>query len=175
MWRTISPLWSAPRGVRHPHLGGDHFAAPETGGGGHLYTYLHVTENMLDLFGFCDQSELNCFRMLITVTRVGPEALSVLSTVTPERFALCVASGDAKTLAEAPGLAQDRPADYFGTERQNHQGAGGGRHRRRPQLRPSHRLHRVGGHLCFGGAGLRAGGRPPRRSRGSTRTCRWRN
>lgn len=70
-----------------------------------FYTYLHVTENMLDLFGFCDESELSCFKMLITVTRVGPKAaLSVLSTVTPERFALCVASGDAKTLSGAPGL-----------------------------------------------------------------------
>ena len=70
-----------------------------------FYTYLHVTENMFDLFGFCDESELNCFKMLITVTRVGPKAaLSVLSTVTPERFALCVASGDAKTIAGAPGL-----------------------------------------------------------------------
>ena len=43
--------------------------------------------------------------MLIAVTRVGPKAaLSVLSNVTPERFALCVASGDAKTIAKAPGI-----------------------------------------------------------------------
>ena len=70
-----------------------------------LYTYLHVTEAGLDLFGFRDQSELACFRMLIGVTRVGPKAaLSVLSSVTAEQFALCVASGDAKTLARAPGL-----------------------------------------------------------------------
>ena len=61
-----------------------------------FYTYLHVTENMIDLFGFADEEELNCFKMLISVTRVGPKAaLSVLSSVTPERFALCVASGDA--------------------------------------------------------------------------------
>ena len=70
-----------------------------------LYTYLHVTEAGLDLFGFRDQSELACFKMLIGVTRVGPKAaLSVLSSVTAEQFALCVASGDAKTLARAPGL-----------------------------------------------------------------------
>ncbi len=70
-----------------------------------LYTYLHVSENAVDLFGFADQNELSCFKMLITVTRVGPKAaLSVLSNVTPERFALCVASGDAKTIAKAPGI-----------------------------------------------------------------------
>ena len=70
-----------------------------------MYTYLHVTENGIDLFGFCDKGELSCFKQLISVTRVGPKAaLSVLSTVTPEQFALCVASGDAKSIAKAPGL-----------------------------------------------------------------------
>lgn len=78
---------------------------PELGSEVTMYTYLHVTENGLDLFGFCDTGELNCFKQLISVTRVGPKAaLSVLSTVTPEQFALCVASGDAKTIAKAPGL-----------------------------------------------------------------------
>ncbi len=70
-----------------------------------LYTYLHITENGIDLFGFADQGELNCFKMLLGVTRVGPRAaLSVLSNVTAEQFALAVASGDAKTLSRAPGL-----------------------------------------------------------------------
>ena len=70
-----------------------------------FYTYLHVTEAGIDLFGFTDQSELNCFKMLLGVTRVGHRAaLSVLSSVTAEQFALAVASGDAKTLSRAPGL-----------------------------------------------------------------------
>ena len=70
-----------------------------------LYTYLHISENAAELFGFRDQNELSCFKMLISVTRVGPKAaLSVLSSVTPERFALCVASGDAKTISKAPGI-----------------------------------------------------------------------
>ena len=70
-----------------------------------LYIYLHISENSIDLFGFADQGELNCFKMLLGVTRVGPRAaLSVLSSVTAEQFALAVASGDAKTLSRAPGL-----------------------------------------------------------------------
>ena len=70
-----------------------------------LFTYLHISENAVELFGFFDQNERSCFKMLLTVTRVGPKAaLSVLSQVTPERFALCVASGDAKTIAKAPGI-----------------------------------------------------------------------
>lgn len=70
-----------------------------------LYTYLHVTENALDLFGFQDLSELNCFKMLISVSGVGPKAaLSILSGMTPERFALTVASGDAKLLTKSQGI-----------------------------------------------------------------------
>lgn len=78
---------------------------PSIGEEAMLYTYLHISENAVELFGFHDQNELNCFKMLISVTRVGPKAaLSVLSNVTPERFALCVASGDAKTISKAPGI-----------------------------------------------------------------------
>lgn len=78
---------------------------PSIGEEAMLYTYLHISENAVELFGFHDQNELSCFKMLISVTRVGPKAaLSVLSNVTPERFALCVASGDAKTISKAPGI-----------------------------------------------------------------------
>ena len=70
-----------------------------------LYTYLHVTDAGIDLFGFYDSYELSCFKMLLGVTRVGPKAaLGVLSTVTAEQFAMAVAAGDFKTLAKAPGL-----------------------------------------------------------------------
>ena len=70
-----------------------------------LYTYLHVTDAGIDLFGFYDSYELSCFKMLLGVTRVGPKAaLGVLSTVTAEQFAMAVAAGEFKTLAKAPGL-----------------------------------------------------------------------
>lgn len=70
-----------------------------------LYTYLHVTDAGIGLFGFYDSYELSCFKMLLGVTRVGPKAaLGVLSTVTAEQFAMAVAAGDFKTLAKAPGL-----------------------------------------------------------------------
>ncbi|MCL2056238.1 MAG: Holliday junction branch migration protein RuvA [Oscillospiraceae bacterium] len=70
-----------------------------------LYTYLHVREGAIDLFGFADKAELSCFKMLLGVTGVGPKAaLAVLSQMSPERFALCVASGDYKTLTAAQGV-----------------------------------------------------------------------
>ncbi len=70
-----------------------------------LFTYLHVTENSLDLFGFADNAELVCFKQLLSVSGVGPKAaLSILSDITPSKLALCVASGDSKTLTKSPGI-----------------------------------------------------------------------
>ena len=69
-----------------------------------MYTYLNVREDALDLFGFYELNELNAFKMLLSVSGVGPKAaVSILSSLTPERLALCVASGDAKSL-KAPGV-----------------------------------------------------------------------
>jgi Holliday junction DNA helicase RuvA len=78
---------------------------PKLGEQATLYTYLSVREDALDLFGFADEKELSCFRMLISVNGVGPKAaLSILSESGPEKFALNVASGDAKALTAAPGV-----------------------------------------------------------------------
>ncbi len=72
-----------------------------------LLAYLSVREDAVELFGFYDAAELNCFRMLISVSGVGPKAaLSILSGMTPQTFALCVASGDGKTLTNAPGIGR---------------------------------------------------------------------
>lgn len=70
-----------------------------------LFTYMHVTENSLDLFGFADKSELASFKQLISVSGVGPKAaLSILSDITPSKLALCIASGDSKTLTKSQGI-----------------------------------------------------------------------
>ncbi len=70
-----------------------------------LFTYLHVTENSFDLFGFADNAELVCFKQLLSVSGVGPKAaLSILSDITPSKLALCVASEDWKTLTKSPGI-----------------------------------------------------------------------
>lgn len=72
-----------------------------------LYTYLAVREDAVELFGFADMQELNCFKMLISVSGVGPKAaISILSEMTPQAFALCVASGDSKALTTAPGIGK---------------------------------------------------------------------
>jgi len=77
----------------------------ETGSETMLYTYLHVREDNVELFGFSSQQELNCFKMLISVSGVGPKAaLAILSDVNPEKFALLVASEDSKSLTKTKGI-----------------------------------------------------------------------
>lgn len=70
-----------------------------------LYTHLAVREDAMELFGFADQEELKCFRMLISVSGVGPKAaVSILSSCTPSQFALAVATGDSKSLTKVKGI-----------------------------------------------------------------------
>ena len=81
-----------------------------------LYTYLSVREDAMELFGFRDAQELQCFKLLIGVTGVGPKAaLAILSQFEPERLALCVASGDAKSITKAQGVVLELK-DKFKTE-----------------------------------------------------------
>ena len=58
-----------------------------------LYTHLNVREDAVDLFGFASQRELSCFRQLLGVSGVGPEAaLAILSATTPDSLALAILS-----------------------------------------------------------------------------------
>ena len=72
-----------------------------------LFTYLHVREDIFELYGFATENELNCFQMLIGVSGVGPKAaLAILSSVTPERLATAIITGDEKALTGAPGVGK---------------------------------------------------------------------
>ncbi|MBQ5740160.1 MAG: Holliday junction branch migration protein RuvA [Oscillospiraceae bacterium] len=72
-----------------------------------LYTYLHVAEEIFDLYGFSSQSELASFKQLIGVSGVGPKAaLSILSIGSPESLAMAVITGDEKALTAAPGVGK---------------------------------------------------------------------
>ncbi len=72
-----------------------------------LYTYLHVAEEIFDLYGFYTQNELASFKQLIGVSGVGPKAaLSILSIGSPETLAMAVITGDEKALTAAPGVGK---------------------------------------------------------------------
>ena len=78
---------------------------PEQGSTVTLYTHMSVTENAMTLYGFSEKTELSCFKMLISVSGIGPKAaISILSTLTPEDVALAVGSGDYKAITRANGV-----------------------------------------------------------------------
>lgn len=70
-----------------------------------VYTFLSVRQDALDLFGFASKPELECFKMLTSVSGVGPKAaLSILSQFPAEKVALIVTSGDSKSLTSVSGI-----------------------------------------------------------------------
>ena len=73
----------------------------------HLHTHLIVRDDALELHGFPTEDALRLFTLLIGVSGIGPRlAHSVLSAMPVETLAAAIAAGDAKALAQAPGLGQ---------------------------------------------------------------------
>ncbi len=72
-----------------------------------LFTYLSVREDAMDLFGFSTQAELDSFKLLITVSGVGPKAaVAVLSELSPDKLAVAIAAGDTKAITRANGVGK---------------------------------------------------------------------
>ena len=70
-----------------------------------VYTYIYRKEDITDIYGFHSEDELNIFEIMISVSGVGPKAgLSILSTMESSKFALAVATNDAKTITKVPGI-----------------------------------------------------------------------
>ncbi len=70
-----------------------------------VYTHLAVREDGIELFGFESNEERECFNKLITVSGVGPKAaMSILSIMTPDNFALSVCTEDIKAISKASGI-----------------------------------------------------------------------
>ena len=72
-----------------------------------LYTNMQVREDSITLYGFATEEELETFRILLTVTGIGPKvALSVLSALNPGQLVLAVSSGNADMLSHIPGVGK---------------------------------------------------------------------
>ena len=70
-----------------------------------VYTYLNVRDDALDLFGFYSADELDMFKLITSVSGVGPKnALAILSEFEPDNLRIIIASGDAKSLTRASGV-----------------------------------------------------------------------
>ena len=72
-----------------------------------VYTSLNVSQDAITLFGFGTLASKRMFLQLQKVSGIGPKvALSLLSTLPPDRLAKAVADGDTAALSKAPGLGK---------------------------------------------------------------------
>jgi Holliday junction DNA helicase RuvA len=70
-----------------------------------LMTYLHVREDILDLYGFADDNERDVFLKLISVSGIGPRSgITILSGATPQDFKKRIIAEDVKSLTVIPGI-----------------------------------------------------------------------
>lgn len=72
-----------------------------------ILTHLIVREDVMNLYGFTTDEELKMFKLLITVTKIGPKvAMGLLSTLNPPNIKISIISGDAGALSRAPGIGK---------------------------------------------------------------------
>lgn len=70
-----------------------------------VYTYMHITENDMSLFGFSSIDEKNLFLKLISVKGLGPKtAMNMLSKSGYSKIVQAVESGDVSALKKMPGI-----------------------------------------------------------------------
>lgn len=70
-----------------------------------IYTYLYVREDILQLYGFLGTEDLEVFKLLLTVSGIGPKAaLGILSAISVDDLRFAVLSEDKKTISKAPGI-----------------------------------------------------------------------
>ncbi|GAB6087990.1 Holliday junction branch migration protein RuvA [Alkaliphilus crotonatoxidans] len=72
-----------------------------------IYTYLAVKEDEISLYGFVTKEELELFKHLISVSKIGPKvATGILSTYTPQRLVGFIGGNDFQAISKAPGVGK---------------------------------------------------------------------
>ena len=70
-----------------------------------IFTYLHVREDLLQLFGFAKKLERETFELLISISGIGPKlALVILSGSDTDNLKSSIVSGDIRELTRIPGV-----------------------------------------------------------------------
>lgn len=84
---------------------GFHSLLPGIGNQVKIYTYTCVREDAFLLYGFLTKDDLDIFRKCITVNGIGPKgAMAILSVMDADALRMAIISGDAKSIAKAPGI-----------------------------------------------------------------------
>lgn len=85
--------------------GEDISGLPTIGSEVKLYTYTSVREDAIWLYGFPSREELTMFKLLITVSGIGPKgAQAVISAIRTDDLRYAIYTGDVKKIAKAPGI-----------------------------------------------------------------------
>ncbi len=80
-------------------------AMPKIGEQVQLFTYMSVKEDAIDLYGFTDMNDLSCFKLITSVSGVGPKiGIALLSTFNSEQISMFIAGNDPKSLTAASGV-----------------------------------------------------------------------
>ena len=78
---------------------------PSIGESVKIHTYLYIREDAMILYGFLTKDDLEMFKLLITVSGIGPKGgLGILSTLSSDDLRFAVLSGDSKAISKAPGI-----------------------------------------------------------------------
>jgi Holliday junction DNA helicase RuvA len=73
----------------------------------YLLTYLHVREDILQLYGFTTEEERELFQMLIAISGIGPKlAQSILSGISVEDFKQAIVNNDVDVLITISGIGR---------------------------------------------------------------------
>ena len=72
-----------------------------------IYTYLHVREDVFDLYGFKEEDQRDLFLKLISVSGIGPKsALSILAAGSVKEIVLAIENRNDVYLKKFPGIGQ---------------------------------------------------------------------
>lgn len=83
------------------------YSLPEPPGRVALHIHTHVQEDALKLYGFTDPEEKRIFLELLNIPRIGARmAINILSGISPGEFLRALAEGDARRLANIPGVGR---------------------------------------------------------------------
>ena len=81
--------------------------AADSGGEMTIETYLHVREDLLQLYGFADADERELFTLLLTVNGIGPKvALAIVSGSPPADLRRAIVLGDHDRFQAIPGIGK---------------------------------------------------------------------
>jgi len=84
-----------------------YYSLPDVGAEVFLVTHLIVREDSMRLFGFLTEQELEMFKVLLDISRIGPKvALSILSSITASDLHNAVIQQDCRALTVIPGIGK---------------------------------------------------------------------